>query len=199
MKYYFICFLDYMIGDAIHIKDCYKEKQDALNNLEKVAIEYVREFQGKQQAEKCKIDKTPEELLMDIACKEGLYIKTVNDTVILYEKVNYVLPGRFYNSNDLKVNKIGLFTISEYNFNDSMFRLNRQNLISDKNEKLDSNQKSNKEDLSIDGDIIANHSSVLDELKKIMLSGFKLKSIPLKMNVTDVTQEDETIKTIKID
>lgn len=191
MKYHFICFLDYRIEGAIDIKDCYREKEEALNNLERIAIDYVKELQGKQQAEKCKTDKTPEELLVDVTCKEGLYITTVNNTVILYEKTNNILPGRLFGySSDLKVNKIGLFTISEYNFDDSIFRNKQQNSIAinpisnkkpSSNEKLTFHQKSNKEEV-VDENVIVNNGDVLEELKKIMLVGFKLKSVP-KTNV----------------
>ena len=49
MKYYLVYLLDYKNGDSIDIKDSYRTKEDAVNSLEKIAIEYVKELQGKQQ------------------------------------------------------------------------------------------------------------------------------------------------------
>jgi len=123
MKYYLICFIDHYKDDVISVKDSYKTKEDAFNSLERVALEYVKEFQGKQQADKCKTEKTPEQMLVDSTFKEGMYIRKLEDKIYLYEKVNVLIPSKFlWNSYELKVNKIGLFNVSEYNFDDSIFR-----------------------------------------------------------------------------
>lgn len=123
MKYYLVCFIDHTKDDTIIVKDSYQTKEDAINSLERAALEYVKEFQGKQQADRCKTEKTPEQILYDTTLKEGMYIRKLEEKVYLYEKVNVVIPSRLlWNSYELKVNKIGLFNISEYNFDDSIFR-----------------------------------------------------------------------------
>jgi len=118
MRYYIIYFLDYKKNNVITIKEMYLAKEDAYNNLERVAIDYIRDLQGKQQAEICKQDKTPEQLLVDKTIKEGIYFKKQDEQITIYEKITIVLPGRVWNSNDLKVNKIGQFNVTEYNIGD---------------------------------------------------------------------------------
>lgn len=120
MKQYLTCFIDYKRGDQVIIKNQYFTKEDAQNDLERVAIEHVREYQGKQQADVCKQDKNADQLLADLTLKEGMYIRKMDDSIVLHEKINLVLPGRLWNSSELKVNKIGLFNITEFRSDDSM-------------------------------------------------------------------------------
>ena len=120
MRYHLIYFIDYKKNDVVSIKDQYSDKNDANKNIERIAIEYVKEMQGKQQAEICKQDKTPEQIQLDATLKEGMYIKKSDDSIILYEKITVVQPGFVFNSNIMKVNKIGLFGLNEYNFDESM-------------------------------------------------------------------------------
>lgn len=115
MKYYIICFLDYTKDDLIQVKNLYHTKEDAINNTERVAIEYIKEMQGKQQADICKQEKTIDEILNNNKLKEGMYIIKSNNNVILYEKVNITLPGRLWSSLQMEMNKIGLFTVSDLN------------------------------------------------------------------------------------
>src|SRR3972149_7695119 len=116
MRYYLIYFLDYKKNDLVNIKDVYITKEDAINNLERIAIEYVKELQGKQQADICKQDTTPEQLLADKAMKEGLYIRKTDDYIVLYSKTTIIIPGTIWgNSNKLQVQKVGQFNITEYN------------------------------------------------------------------------------------
>ena len=122
MKYYLIYFLNYKDNDAITLKDSYQCRDDALKNVERNAIEYIKELQGKQQADICKQEKTPEKILSDTSLKERLYIRKENECIILYEKLTVVIPGTVWNSSSLKIKKIGKFYITEYNFDDSIFR-----------------------------------------------------------------------------
>lgn len=171
MRYYIIYFLDYKKNNAISIKDMYLAKEDAYNNLERVAIDYIRDLQGKQQAEICKQDKTPEQLLVDKTIKEGMYIKKQDELITVYEKITIVLPGRIWNSNDLQVNKIGQISVTEYNFDDIMFKC-------DCNFKIERKQ-------SIEVPLILNNKTTirpaynyLDELKMKLESGMiKLKPV----------------------
>lgn len=171
MRYYIIYFLDYKKNNAIIIKDMYLSKEDAYNNLERVAIDYIKDLQGKQQAEICKQDKTPDQLLVDTTIKEGLYIKKQDEMITLYEKKTIVLPGRIWNTNDLQVNKIGQISVTEYNFDDIMFKCGC-------NFKIERKQ-------SIEVPVILNNKTTirpaynyLDELKNKLESGMiKLKPV----------------------
>lgn len=171
MRYYIIYFLDYKKNHTITIKDMFLAKEDAYNNLEHVAIDYIKELQGKQQAEICKQDKTPEQLLADKTIKEGMYIKKQDEMIIMYEKITVVLPGRIWNSNDLQVNKIGQFSVTEYNFDDILFKCNC-------NIKIERKQ-------SIEVPLVINNKTTirpaynyLDELKQKLNSGMiKLKPV----------------------
>lgn len=125
MKYYLIYHLSYVDGDKVTIKEEYMTKEDAENNLETVAVGYVREEQGKQQADVCKqYDKTPDDILKNTSLKEGMYIIKTGDKYTLYEKTSIAIPGRVWGStHGLKVNKLGMFYYTEYNFDENNFRL----------------------------------------------------------------------------
>lgn len=129
MIYYIIYHLDYKKNDIVAIKDMYITKEDAFNNVERVAMEYIKEFQGKQQAEICKQDKTPDQLLADTTIKEGMYIRKVNDVITIYEKITFVFTGWLKNSKSLQVNKIGQMSVTEYNFDDAFFKCNCNNEV----------------------------------------------------------------------
>lgn len=122
MKYYIIYFINYKNRDNVNIKELYRSKEDAILNVEKVAIEYIRNLQGKQQADICKQQKSPQDILNDINLKEGFYVLVDNYVVTLYEKISAVVPGKLWNSYELQINKIGLFDYTEYNFDDLLFR-----------------------------------------------------------------------------
>jgi len=116
MKYYLLYFLDYKNKYSISIKADYQARDDALINLEKVALEYVKDQQGKQQMEICKrYDDNVQQILTNPNIKEGLYLKKRDDMVVLYEKVNVVVTGTLWNSMEMQVNEIGLFGITDYN------------------------------------------------------------------------------------
>lgn len=159
MRFGIICFLDHKKNDSIIIKNMYKTKEDAFNNLERVAIEYIKELQGKQQAEVCKQDKTPEKLLADVSIKEGMYIKKVEEHILLYEKTTVIIPGKIWNSNSLQVNKIGQFSVTEYNFDDVLFKCDC--LL----------EKRGTEKITINRNALDKHYNFLDELKTKMEFG----------------------------
>ncbi|ARF10082.1 hypothetical protein Indivirus_12_10 [Indivirus ILV1] len=125
MKYYLVYLLNYKEFDSVVLKDMYRERDDAIKSLERNAINYIKELQGKQQADICKQDKAVEEILADSKLKEGLYIIKDGDAVILYEKTTVVKVGNLWNSRSLKMIKAGKFYITEYNFDESLFQCNR--------------------------------------------------------------------------
>ena len=175
MKYYLVCFVDYKKNDNIIIKDSYLAKIDAEKRLESVALEYVKEYQGKQQAEKCQLDLTPDQILSDVTLKEGLYIRKVDETVVLYEKVNVVLEGAIWNSYDVKVNKIGLFTISEYNFENQMAMCGCNIQKIEKVEKVENTHIVSRSE--------SNPSMLLDELKQLFMKGGSASLLKRKSNM----------------
>lgn len=175
MKYYLVCFIDYKNNDTISVKDSYLAKIDAVKRLQTVALEYVKEFQGKQQAEKCQVELSQEQLQTDTTLKEGLYVRKVDETVILYEKVNMVVEGKIWNSYDVKVNKIGLFTISEYNFENKMVRCNGLAQKPEKMENTDKIQTVNKTE--------SNPSMFLDELKQLFMKGDSMAMLKKRKDV----------------
>lgn len=124
MKYYLVYLLNYKESDSVTIKDSYHNKEDAIHSLERNATEYIRELQGKQQADICKQDKPTDEILSDIKLREGLYIKKEGDSVIIYEKTTVTKIGTVWNSSYLKMVKVGKFYVTEYNFDDTLFRCN---------------------------------------------------------------------------
>lgn len=123
MKYYLVYLLNYKDGDTVILKDSYQDRDDALKSLERTGVEYIKELQGKQQAEICKQDKTVDEILADTKLKEGMYLRKEDTSIILYEKITVFIAGALWGkSKSLQVNKIGKFFITEYNFDDSIFR-----------------------------------------------------------------------------
>ena len=125
MKYYLVYLLNYKDNDAVILKDSYVGKEDAMKSLERHAVEYIKELQGKQQADICKQEKTSQEILMDINLKEGMYYRNEDSVIILYEKCVILEPGAVWGVKKNKmIKKIGKFYITEYNFDDSIFRCN---------------------------------------------------------------------------
>jgi hypothetical protein len=122
MKFYLVYLLNYKDNDTITLKASYQAKTDAINSLERTAIDYIKELQGNQQAAICKQENTPREILKDQTLKDGLYIIVEGAAIILYEKITVVAPGTLWNSNSLKINKVGKFYVTDFNFDDSIFR-----------------------------------------------------------------------------
>jgi len=115
MKRYFIFYLDYKNNDKVILKESHSTTQDAQCNLEFVALDHIKKYQGEQQVLICKqYEKSPDQILNDSILKEGMYVRRENDKLVLYEKVNELIPGTFWNSYILKVNKIGIFDIASY-------------------------------------------------------------------------------------
>lgn len=121
MKYYLIYFLDYKKNDSITIKENhYLTKEDATNNVERIALEYVKEMQGKQQADICKQTKSLDEICNSIDIKNGMYIFKSNDNVILYEKTNLILEGKIWNSQTSVMDKLGMFSVTDIEIDDNI-------------------------------------------------------------------------------
>ncbi len=120
MTHNLIYFLDNKKNDLISIKDTYVNKNDAIANLEKIAIEYVKKIEGEKQADICKQELTSSQIAEDVNLRIGLYIIKNNDTIFLYEKITHVIPGSIWNGYKNTVEKIGVFGIIEYKIDDVM-------------------------------------------------------------------------------
>lgn len=140
MKYLLIYYLDHKNNDQVTIKDYYTSKDDAINSLEKVALEFIKEQQGKQQINICRqYEKSVDDILKDTNIKEGLYIKKQGDIIVLYEKKNIIIPGTIWNSFDIKIDKIGMFNITEVNMdlaNKCTCNLSKQTITTKQSNKI---------------------------------------------------------------
>lgn len=115
MKYHFICFLDIKVSSEIQIREAYRSYDNAVNNMEKVAVKHIKKKQGAEQVELCKqYNKTINEIELDPTLKEGgLYIMKEADKLALYEKVCTV-QGTFWSSKEVKLIKIGTFSVVSF-------------------------------------------------------------------------------------
>jgi len=111
---YIIYYIDCKtIGKVIH-KITYHSKENAINNLEKHALEFIRELEGSKQASVAfQNEKTPDQITSDVSLKEGLYLKKENEFIIVYEKNNITING-WWNSYEKKTEKIGVFGIMSF-------------------------------------------------------------------------------------
>lgn len=193
MFYYLVYFLDYKklnknLLDEITCKAIFNSRKAATGFLSEYAIDYVREYQGKQQTEICiQYDKTPEQILSDQKLKEGYYLGKKDDSIILYEKTQIKIPGTIWNSYELKINKIGMFNIAEIQSNsDNFVTASCQQVPVDAphgDARNNNNEILNSPLLSSNTIKTMRKSqqtyTFLDELKKIFMStnGCKLKSM----------------------
>jgi len=122
MTHNLIYFLDNKKNDLINIKDTYINKNDAIANLERIAVEHVKKLEGEKQADICKQDLTMIQIADDVNLKNGLYIVKNNDNIILYEKQTQIIPGSIWNGYKNVAEKIGFFGIIEYKIDDNMTR-----------------------------------------------------------------------------
>ena len=122
MTQYLIYFQDNQKNDLIDIRDTYRNKQDAICHLEKVALDNVKKAEGEKQVDICKQDKSLEQITNDATLRNGLYIVKYLDTIILCEKSTKILQGSIWNSYNTVSAKIGVFGIIEYKFEDNILR-----------------------------------------------------------------------------
>jgi len=189
------CNLVFLLGhkdNTVKILALYSNKVDANNNLEKCALDYIKEMQGLQQSKICKPgdNKTPDQVFKDISFKEGMYIFTINETKIaLYEKINVIAPGTLWGkSQTLQMNKIGEFGITEFSF-DNCFCENGSKL------KTHSNQVPVPPKLPVIKNS-QNMNMMIQELKDKLQEGngqFKLKSQKVKDELKLIIINDKDI------
>lgn len=121
MKYFVIYYIDFT-NFKVKLKNSYATQEEANENLLSTALDFVREEQGKQQADIALQNSKSEKDLLTENFKEGMYIKSSSDnevitSVTVYNKIKEIVSGTFYNSWEMKLNKIGTFGVSEVELN----------------------------------------------------------------------------------
>jgi hypothetical protein len=135
MTHTLIYFLDNQQNDLITIRGTYINKSDAQDNLEKSALDHVKQVEGERQMVICKQDgKTLDQIADDLSLKNGLYIVCGINNVILYEKSTKVIPGNIWNGLKNVVDKVGVFGLIEYKHNiiKSNVIKKKENIINEK-------------------------------------------------------------------
>jgi hypothetical protein len=112
MRYYIVYFLDFSTYKPTFHK-YYSDEKEAQSVLETVALEHIKNEQGKQQSD-IAIQKTKSlsEIQNDETLKEGLYIKHENNTIALYNKAKFTIPGYLYSAYEMRMVKLGQFDYS---------------------------------------------------------------------------------------
>lgn len=149
---YFVYLLDFLTNGNITLKSSYDCKEDALSDLETIALNYVRDLEGSKQAMIAfQKDKDIEQISLDTNLKDGLYLKKDNECVIVYQKHKLLLPGKIWNSTELKMTKAALFGIT-------YFKINNQTCVSEIKPTIKKQVLKNTDD---------KHNNLMNELHKL--------------------------------
>lgn len=119
MKFYVIIYIDYKNEGSVITKGYYESLSEAKNNLKSYALEYVRLDGGERQEKialqnNCSID----DIKINPNLNSGLYIQESPDSKIVhvYEK-SLQTTGYIFSSVISNITKIGIFTITDIEFN----------------------------------------------------------------------------------
>lgn len=117
MKYFVIYYINFT-NFKVKLENSYSSQEEANENLLSTALNFVKEEQGKQQADiAVQNDKSEAELLSG-NLREGMYIKCDLSTVSVFNKFKEIIPGKIlWDSWEMKLNKIGMFGVSEVELN----------------------------------------------------------------------------------
>lgn len=148
---YYIYFIDLLISvPNTTLKSSYDCTESALDDLELIALNYIREQEGiKQSSIALQNNKDINQILADDTLKEGLYLKRVENSVLVYQKQKIILTGKLWNSYEMKIDKIGVFGITSSNINS---KNTQEPIIKAKTIKIIHDNK---------------HNSLMDELNKL--------------------------------
>lgn len=179
MKYFVIYYINFT-NFNVKLENSYSSQEEANENLLSTALNLVKEQQGKQQADiAIQNDKSEKELLTE-NFKEGMYIKSTENNVYIYNKIKEIISGTFYNSWEMKLNKIGMFGVSEVELNipSPLPPVLPSGIIKPAIPKVNISQQ-----------IVAHY---LDELKNKLKSGnFGLKHVEPIVYDNDSTEEED--------
>lgn len=110
-----VCFFDYD-KKKIDLIQTYEIEDLAIQNIEKHALEYIKNQQGIQQSNiALQKNKKENDIIEDDNFKEGYYLLSFENGLKLFEKKKLVSKGYFYTNFDYKIELIGLFMISTLN------------------------------------------------------------------------------------
>lgn len=123
MKYFVIYYINFT-NFKVKLENSYSSQEEANENLLSTSLNFIKEEQGKQQADIALQNDKSEADLLSGNFREGMYIKSnissekITDfTVNVYNKIKEIVSGTFYNSWEMKLNKIGMFGVSEVELN----------------------------------------------------------------------------------
>ena len=168
MTCYLIYFQDNIKNNVISIRDTYRTKNDAIINLERIALDYVKKAEGEKQADICKQDKTLLQITNDTTLRNGLYIIKQTEIILLCEKSTKIVAGSLWNGYNTTTEQIGVFGFIEYKFDDNFINFSEHKNITKE----------------IKNEIIV-APSFLDELKKIINTDGKFNLKPVKKQIID--------------
>lgn len=115
MKYYFIAYHD-ILSDSITLYEEFHTETDAVNSLEKCSLKYIKKAQGKKQLANC--TRNEMEIINDTAFF-GMFIVKEGNRIILKEKALNIIPGLMWNSHEMKITKLGSFTVVQHDISDT--------------------------------------------------------------------------------
>ena len=119
MKAFIIYYIDN--GMKMVQKDIYFCKELALNELDTVALDHVKQLEGqKQVAVAVQYGKSTSDIVLNKELKDGLYLRKEQDSVILYEKKDVVDTGIIFNGIKKDLVKIGSFGVIDIDFEDHL-------------------------------------------------------------------------------
>lgn len=104
------------VAETISIEDDFYSEVDALKNLERCAVEYIRKHQGKQQSARC--FKTEVEVSADPSFVGMFIFKKDERKIVLMEKQLQTVPGYMWNSQEVKIVRLGTFVIIQHDMMD---------------------------------------------------------------------------------
>lgn len=119
MKFYVVVYIDSKNEGSLVTKGYYESMSEAESNLKGHAMEYVRSDGGERQ-ERIALQngRSLEEIRVDPNLNNGLYIQTSENGKLMhiYEK-SMRTTGYVFSSVYSYINKVGMFTITEIEFN----------------------------------------------------------------------------------
>jgi hypothetical protein len=176
MLFHIIYLVNFKENNDVVPLSTFSLKNSAVNNIEIIAVDYVKEQHGKRQSLiTLQLAKSVDEIRDDENLKEGYYIRKESENYVLYEKARIKLEGVLWDSYKYQMERTGLFGIMEYDVNDTMLT-NTQTI----------NQSTDKETMF--GSLIKRQKNIKDELqKKVMDTQHSLiNELKIRLSVNDI-------------
>jgi len=125
MKYFFVGYIN-LTTTQVDLKTYFYNHTDAVNRLENIALEYIKEHQGKQQLTYCvQHNKSLTDVINNVELTHGMFIQSENNSIHLYEKVCNSAQNWYGASySEYKINKLGTFFITNHILDDFKCKCN---------------------------------------------------------------------------